>query len=157
MPPNPQDTDAFDQILNLEEQYHAEGYALGVADGSKSGRIEGRIFGLQKGFEKFSEMGKLNGKAVVWQKQQNSERAKKYVDRLVELTDPENLAVENTEHAVEDFEEVVKEARTKALLIGKLLGEKEAGRVNNEKSASGKRRTGEMEDFAGLPRGRESG
>jgi hypothetical protein len=56
----------FDSLLNLEEQYYAEGYEQGVADGSRAGRIEGRIFGLEKGFEKFVAMGRLHGKATVW-------------------------------------------------------------------------------------------
>ncbi|KAF2227300.1 hypothetical protein BDZ85DRAFT_227630 [Elsinoe ampelina] len=59
--------DPFDSLLTLESQFHAEGYALGVADGSKAGRIEGRIFGMQKGFEKFAAMGKLAGQVAVWE------------------------------------------------------------------------------------------
>ncbi|KAJ9642335.1 hypothetical protein H2199_004715 [Coniosporium tulheliwenetii] len=58
--------DPFDGLLDLEEEYYQEGYALGVADGSKAGRIEGRIFGLEKGFEKFAAMGALHGKAALW-------------------------------------------------------------------------------------------
>ncbi|MCJ1377662.1 hypothetical protein MMC17_000758 [Xylographa soralifera] len=58
--------DPFDSVLNLESQFYDEGYALGVADGTRAGHIEGRIFGLEKGFEKFIEMGKLHGRSVVW-------------------------------------------------------------------------------------------
>lgn len=58
--------DPFDGLLDLEERYYQEGYALGVADGSKAGRIEGRVFGLEKGFEKFAAMGALHGKAALW-------------------------------------------------------------------------------------------
>jgi hypothetical protein len=58
--------DPFEEILDLEETYYQEGYALGVEDGSRTGRIEGRIFGLEKGFEKFAAMGLLHGKASVW-------------------------------------------------------------------------------------------
>ncbi|KAK0654124.1 hypothetical protein DIS24_g5502 [Lasiodiplodia hormozganensis] len=60
------DIDPFDTVLSLEDQYYAEGHALGVADGSRAGRIEGRVFGLEKGFEKFVAMGALHGKAAVW-------------------------------------------------------------------------------------------
>ncbi|KAF2809655.1 uncharacterized protein BDZ99DRAFT_33680 [Mytilinidion resinicola] len=58
--------DPFGDVLDLEETYYQEGYALGVEDGSRAGRIEGRLFGLEKGFEKFAAMGLLHGKASVW-------------------------------------------------------------------------------------------
>ncbi|MCJ1290468.1 hypothetical protein MMC34_002006 [Xylographa carneopallida] len=58
--------DPFDSILNLESQFYDEGYALGVADGTRAGHVEGRVFGLEKGFEKFIEMGKLHGRSLVW-------------------------------------------------------------------------------------------
>lgn len=60
------EADPFDTLLTLEDQYYSEGYEQGVTDGSTAGRIEGRIFGLEKGFEKFVAMGKLHGKAAVW-------------------------------------------------------------------------------------------
>lgn len=58
--------DLFDGLLGLEEQFHNEGYQLGIEDGSKAGRIEGRVFGLERGFEKYVEMGKLHGRSLVW-------------------------------------------------------------------------------------------
>jgi hypothetical protein len=58
--------DIFDSALNLEDNAYNEGYELGFTDGSRSGRIEGRAFGLQKGFEKFVELGRLHGRACVW-------------------------------------------------------------------------------------------
>ena len=58
--------DPFDAVQNLEEQYYREGYALGLADGIKAGHREGRFFGLEKGFEKFLEMGQLRGRSIVW-------------------------------------------------------------------------------------------
>lgn len=60
------DEDPFDSLLGLEDQFYEEGYKLGVADGTQAGHIEGRLFGLEKGFEKFLEMGKLHGRSVVW-------------------------------------------------------------------------------------------
>ncbi|MCJ1404747.1 hypothetical protein MMC11_007973 [Xylographa trunciseda] len=58
--------DPFDSVLNLESQFYDEGHALGIADGTRAGHIEGRVFGLEKGFEKFIEMGKLHGRSIVW-------------------------------------------------------------------------------------------
>jgi hypothetical protein len=60
------DEDIFDSLFHLEDGYYNDGYRLGVEDGSRAGRIEGRVFGLEQGFEKFLEMGLLNGRACVW-------------------------------------------------------------------------------------------
>lgn len=60
------ESDPFDDLLGLEEQFYNEGYQLGSDDGAKAGRIEGRVFGLEKGFEKYVESGRLHGKSLVW-------------------------------------------------------------------------------------------
>ncbi|KAI4864331.1 DUF1715-domain-containing protein [Hypoxylon rubiginosum] len=68
MPPSnePDDLFDFDDILNLEEKYHKEGYDEGYKDGAEAGLIEGRSVGLKKGFEKFLEAGRLQGRAIIW-------------------------------------------------------------------------------------------
>jgi len=58
--------DPFDGLLGLEDQFYNEGYQLGIADGKEAGKIEGRVFGLEKGYEKYIEMGKLHGRSLVW-------------------------------------------------------------------------------------------
>lgn len=60
------DTDLLDSLLGLEEEFYQEGYNLGVADGTDAGYTEGSVFAVEKGFEKFVEMGRLYGKALVW-------------------------------------------------------------------------------------------
>ena len=59
-------SNTFDEVLDLEEQFYEDGYRQGLADGVKAGRIEGRTFGLEKGFEKYVESGRLYGKSLVW-------------------------------------------------------------------------------------------
>lgn len=59
-------SDTFDEVLGLEEQFYTDGFQQGVADGIKAGRVEGRTFGLEKGFEKYVESGRLYGKSLVW-------------------------------------------------------------------------------------------
>ncbi|EMC97131.1 hypothetical protein BAUCODRAFT_130376 [Baudoinia panamericana UAMH 10762] len=143
--------DPFDSLLSLEDQYYNEGYNLGVADGTRSGRIEGRLFGLEKGFEKFAELGRLNGKAAVWharlprgnnvadsgrsesleqpkdfatvQSLNGSERLKRHIDRLLELTEPDSLETKNTEEAVNDCDERLAGAKAKATLIARIVSE----------------------------------
>ncbi|MCJ1466324.1 hypothetical protein MMC07_004943 [Pseudocyphellaria aurata] len=58
--------DLFDDVLQLENTFYNEGYGLGVADGKRAGLVEGRTVGLEKGFEKYASMGRLNGKAIIW-------------------------------------------------------------------------------------------
>lgn len=60
------ESDPFDSLLGLENQFYNEGYDLGVSDGNRAGLIEGRSFGIVKGFEKYVSMGRLQGKAMVW-------------------------------------------------------------------------------------------
>ncbi|WPG98539.1 ribosome biosynthesis protein LTO1 [Acrodontium crateriforme] len=181
------DSELFADVLNLEEQYYTEGYSLGVADGSRAGRIEGRIFGLEKGFEKFAEMGRLTGRADVWTARlpgsksnanvdggktgvlplSASDRLKKHVAKLADLTDPETLSTENTEDGVADVDDALRDAKSKATLIAKIVGEegKTADVANSTPGGSQEvqssrgskaKRTGEMEDFIGLPNVRSS-
>ncbi|KAL8847741.1 MAG: hypothetical protein Q9221_007229 [Calogaya cf. arnoldii] len=58
--------DPLDELLELENTFYKEGYDLGIHDGSRTGRIEGRLFGLTSAFEKFSTMGNLHGRSVIW-------------------------------------------------------------------------------------------
>ena len=58
--------DPLDTVLNLEDSIYHDAYAQGQRDGTRTGLIEGHLFGLQKGYEKFTEMGRLHGRALVW-------------------------------------------------------------------------------------------
>lgn len=60
------DSNFLDSLLDLEEDFYNEGYNLGVSDGAHAGYTEGTVFAVEKGFEKFVEMGRLYGKALVW-------------------------------------------------------------------------------------------
>jgi hypothetical protein len=59
--------DPFDDLLELENVYYKEGYDAGVSDSSYAGMIEGKLFGIEKGYGKALELGKLQGRALVWQ------------------------------------------------------------------------------------------
>ena len=58
--------DPFADILDLEDKYYQEGFDLGVKDGSRAGLIEGCLFGIEKGYEKYAAMGRLQGQAIAW-------------------------------------------------------------------------------------------
>ncbi|KAF8252317.1 DUF1715-domain-containing protein [Wilcoxina mikolae CBS 423.85] len=132
-------TDFFDGLLSLEEDFYAEGHALGLADGEKAGRTEGRTFGLEKGFQKFSELGRLQGRCSVWNARiapaTNSPaegaiitntRAQKNIQALsLLLTNP---PFKNTEEAVEEVEETLKHGRAKVKVLERMLGEKDGAR-----------------------------
>jgi hypothetical protein len=178
------ESELFPETLNLEDQFFTEGFALGVADGQKSGRIEGRIFGLENGFSKAREMGRLHGKSCVWEARlqpassaesklyplADNSRLRKHILRLAALSDPEDLSVENNEDDVSEFDDRLKDAKAKAVIIERIVGQGEQGveadeavasnaastqrkapvRVKRaEKVAVAGKATGEMEDFVG--------
>ncbi|ROV90561.1 hypothetical protein VSDG_07445 [Cytospora chrysosperma] len=142
--------DAFDSLLNLEERYYSEGYEQGVADGDRAGRIEGRAFGIEKGFEKFVEAGRLNARSIVWANRLpqasttaatavastpdgaqerlpvlsgGGARLEKNIVTLHALVEPDTLSTENTDEAVNDFDDRVKRAQGKARVIERQIGE----------------------------------
>ncbi|PTD03010.1 hypothetical protein HYE67_011081 [Fusarium culmorum] len=133
-------SDPFEDVLNLEERFYSEGYQLGIKDGIQAGRIEGRSFGMQKGFEKFLESGRLASKAVVWanripQKEKTSSsetctlpplpknaRLEKNINTLYALVEPETLSTENSDEAVQDFDDRVKRAQGKAKIVERMTG-----------------------------------
>ncbi|KAF2441776.1 hypothetical protein P171DRAFT_79106 [Karstenula rhodostoma CBS 690.94] len=151
MPPS--NTDPFDSVLTLEDDLYTTAYAQGAADGSRAGRIEGRIFGLEKGFEKFTALGQLHGRAAVWgarlpatrpspktsdpsvEKESEAaeqpalkglggnERLRKHIQMLHGLTDPLTFSTLNTEEAVADFDDRFKRAGAKAKIIERIVGE----------------------------------
>jgi len=144
--------DPFDDVLNLEDQFYAEGYRQGIKDGGEAGKVEGRSFGLEKGFEKFAESGRLYGKAVVWanrlpSKQQPSSigaggstepgsssqprlppftstsRLEKNIIALHALVEPDTLSTENSEESVNDFDDRINRARGKTRMIEKAIND----------------------------------
>lgn len=64
------ESNLLEGLLDLEEEFYKEGYDLGAADGAQAGYAEGSVFAVEKGFEKFIELGRLYGKALVWSQRQ---------------------------------------------------------------------------------------
>ncbi|KPI37593.1 uncharacterized protein AB675_4044 [Cyphellophora attinorum] len=58
--------DLFDDVLDIEDQFYKEGFDAGAADGTHAGLVEGKIFGIEKGYDKALELGRLHGRALVW-------------------------------------------------------------------------------------------
>ncbi|KKZ68696.1 hypothetical protein EMCG_05731 [[Emmonsia] crescens] len=205
------DHDLLDSLLDLEEGFYKEGYELGATDGARSGYSEGSVFAVERGFEKFQEIGRLYGKAIIWAKrlpgdhgflqpvisantttsssskaqdldqEKNKEdilnssttntpisplpalsplprnsRLEKHIATLLSLVDPLTLSMQNSEDAVEDFDERLKKAAAKAKLIERILGEQ--NNSDGSSSASNKNRDGNrpadgdsIEDFGALP------
>ena len=111
--------------------------------------MQGRIFGLEKGFEKFAELGHLHGRSVIWGSRlpslvpnntkgadektepenktlpllSKNERLKNNTTLLHSLTDPETFDTANTEEAVADFDDRFKRAGAKAKVIERIVGE----------------------------------
>ncbi|KAF5603762.1 hypothetical protein FPCIR_1201 [Fusarium pseudocircinatum] len=133
-------SDPFEDVLNLEERFYSEGYQQGIKDGVQAGRIEGRSFGMQKGFEKFLESGRLASKAIVWANRiphqdgtasgetctlpplPKNARLEKNINTLYALVEPDTLSTENSDDAVQDFDDRVKRAQGKAKIVEKMAG-----------------------------------
>jgi len=136
--------DIFDSLLTLEESSYEQGYQKGLEDGKLVGTIEGRALGLSNGFSKQLQLGRLRGRALVWQARLQASPAQdkknspqqagqiapidagKRLDRqvasLLVLTDPKTLDVQNEEVALDTCEQKLKRATAKARLIGRTLG-----------------------------------
>jgi len=155
--------DPFEDILNLEEQFYQDGYKQGLADGLTAGRTEGRQLGLEKGYQKFLESGKLHGRAIVWgnrlprarqqaaaaasEKETKSQpsaqlpslsanpRLEKHITTLYALAETESLSVENTDEAVNDFDDRLKRAQGKFKIVERMVGEAAPGAAKGNKAA----------------------
>ena len=118
-------------------RYYQEGFTEGALDGEKAGLDEGRLFGLQKGFEKFVEAGRIQGRVAVWKARipRNGTtpsgaitnlRVVKHIQQLETIMS--HLSTKNDEEDVEDVDESLKRARAKMKIICNMLGEKESKR-----------------------------
>jgi len=144
--------DPLEDVFNLEDRFYQQGYTQGLQDGTAAGRAEGRSFGMQKGFEKFVESGRLASRAVVWANRMPSNkeeagpsseaadgvaspergcrlppiasnaRLDKNVRLLYALVEPDTLSTENTDEAVQDFDDRVKRAQGKAKVVERMVG-----------------------------------
>lgn len=147
-------SDIFDELLGLEDNFYKEGYEAGLADGAYAGHVEGKLFGIEKGYEKALELGKLHGRAVVWQiRQQHNEsrssqsmsaindqpeslsehlkdsslpknsRMTKHIGALLSAVSEQDLAMDNSDLAVTQFDERISRAQAKAKVIAAIAGE----------------------------------
>lgn len=140
-------SDLFDDVFTLEDRFYTQGYNQGVQDGARAGRIEGRSLGMEKGFEKFLESGRIASKALVWanrlpqtpqsgsaseEEAKSSEtctlpplpknpRLEKNIKLAYALVEPDTLSTENSDEAVQDFDDRVKRAQGKVKIIEKML------------------------------------
>ena len=85
------DPNFLDGLLDLEEDFYNEGYKLGWSDGAHAGFTEGTVFAVEKGFDKFFEMGRLYGKALVWAQRLAELEASKKADRGNEAKDGSDI------------------------------------------------------------------
>ncbi|PHH85682.1 hypothetical protein CDD83_73 [Cordyceps sp. RAO-2017] len=134
-------TDPLDDVLHLEDRFYRDGYQQGLDDGARAGRVEGRCFGMQRGFDKFLEAGRLAGKALVWANRMpppptssspgaaalpplaaGNARLERNVRLLYGLVEPDTLSTQNTDEAVNDFDDRVKRAQGKARVVERMIG-----------------------------------
>ena len=168
------DSDTFDSLLNIEDDYYEEGFKQGREDGIKQSRLEARVFGIEKGFEKFVEMGKLQAKAKIWDARlktaktasvagangggeggsqrlpplPTSFRLEKHIRTLLELVDFNTLSTANTDEAVSEFDDRLKRALAKVKIIERMIGkstDQPSSKVSSQAAQSQK--NSNIEDF----------
>lgn len=139
--------DPFDSLLGLEDEFYQEGYDTGLADGEHAGIVEGKVFGIEKGYEKALELGKLQGRALVWQlRQQNNSqsagpnqspllkyfesskislntRVTKHIETLLNSSSEKDIRDENSDDAVAEFDDRIARSQAKAKVIAAIVGE----------------------------------
>lgn len=96
------DTDPLDGLLDLEENFYAEGLELGTKDGAKAGHNEGTVFAIEKGFEKFQEIGRLYGKGIIWAKRLPGEHGLLLSQKAAESTVDDASQTAGTSRALAD-------------------------------------------------------
>ena len=156
------DSDPFDELFGLEDKYYQEGYDQGFQDGLHQSRLEARVFGIEKGYEKFIEMGRLGAKARLWfiELQQAfvpgqsramtlrdagaRSRLKKHLDVLLALVDLSTLSTANTDETVSIFDDRLKRAQAKCKVISRMI--EEPGQ-EGEKVASETPSKAQLQDF----------
>ena len=194
------DQDPFDTLLTLEDQFYTLGHAQGTADGALAGRVEGRQLGLERGFQKFVEAGRLQGRAIVWANRlriagfgsttvsssksgggdggegevlgdgvgkkkgegedgsaasvtegldgetklalpplpyKDTARLEKHIRTLYALVETESLSMENTDEAVDDFDDRLRRAQGRVKVIERMVGEGEKEKAGAKGEAGG--------------------
>lgn len=139
--------DPFDDLLGLEDEFYQEGYDAGLADGEHAGMVEGKVFGIEKGYEKALELGKLQGRALVWQMRQrdtsistevaqspllkylegskisSNSRVTKHIETLLISSSGKHVRDENSDDAVADFDDRIARSQAKAKVVAAIVGE----------------------------------
>lgn len=143
----------FDGVLDLENDFYKEGYDAGVADGEYAGMVEGKIFGIEKGYEKALELGRMYGRALVWQRRceqtpddtgpssvphsggetlyslatqsamPKNARLVKHIDGLLSTTNPTTVRNDNSDESVTEFDDRLAKSHAKAKVIAAITGE----------------------------------
>ncbi|EPS42320.1 hypothetical protein H072_3715 [Dactylellina haptotyla CBS 200.50] len=127
------DVDIFDAVLNLEEDYYAQGHKEGSLAGAAAGRLEGRAFGIEKGFEKYLALGIVKGRTKIWQARVedtsfkhgdikiSNPRHLKHISLLETLTT--TPPIRNEEDDVEEVDDRIRRGKAKVKILENTLKE----------------------------------
>lgn len=76
------------KTYHANHRFYEEGYNDGLQAGTKAGFAEGREFGVQTGYQRFLDLGLLQGRVIVWEEQVADlpeSKQQKTVERLQQI------------------------------------------------------------------------
>lgn len=104
----------LDGVLDIEENFYAEGYKDGQEQSAKEQFLEGKVFGLQTGFQRFLVIGYIQGLIEDWKKLEDPSIAS-HLRQLEKFVD--EIPVTNGDKEVEIYEKAVLKARNKVRVV----------------------------------------
>lgn len=104
----------LDGILDVEDEFYAQGYQEGQDQSIKEQFVEGKIYGLQTGFQRFLVIGYIRGLLEDWKRLENPSIST-HLDQLEKLV--ANIPTSNGDKEVEIYEKAVIKARNKVRVV----------------------------------------
>ncbi|KAG5357126.1 hypothetical protein CJU90_5948 [Yarrowia sp. C11] len=125
-----QHDDIFEDLFQLEDKFYEEGYSEGLEAGTKAGFAEGREFGVQTGYQRFLDLGLLQGRVAVWEEEVQElpeSKREKTVERLQQIKqlihqEEPTYFLSNDGAVVHQYETMMKKAKAKVRTLAASIG-----------------------------------
>jgi flagellar biosynthesis/type III secretory pathway protein FliH len=118
------------KTYHANHRFYEEGYNDGLQAGTKAGFAEGREFGVQTGYQRFLDLGLLQGRVIVWEeqvadlpesKQQKTVERLQQIKQLIHQEEP-TYFLSNDSVVVHQYETMMKKAKAKVRTLAASIG-----------------------------------